>query len=140
MATIYLATAVVNAMAEAVRDAIDAGASAGTLKIYDGTRPANANTAVAGQTLLGTVTLTDPSTGSATAGVLTVGDPAEVNWAATGTATWCRIADSDGNTVLDGDVGVSASGAFLELSSVSAVASDPIDIASGGTITMPDGT
>lgn len=139
MAVVHIATAAQNAALSAVTALIDAGAAAGTLKIYSGSMPADANTAASG-TLLGTVTLGDPAVGSPTDGVGAVADPAEVNWSATGTAGWCRVADSDGNTVLDGDVGATGSGAFLELSSTSAVSGDPIDIAAGGTLTMPDGT
>jgi hypothetical protein len=139
MATVHISEAVRNALAEAVRDKIDAGAAAGTLKIYTGAMPANANTAASG-TLLATVTLTDPSAGAATAGVVTLGDPASVNWSASGTAGWCRVADSDGNTVLDGDVTNTAGTGFLRLSTVTAVSGDPVDIQSGGTLTMPDGT
>lgn len=140
MATVHLATGVVNAMAEAVRDKIDAGAAAGTLTIYDGTMPADANTAVTTQTALAVVTLADPSTGSAAAGVVTVSDPASVNWGADGTASWCRVEDSDGNTVLDGDVTNTAGTGFLKLTSLTAVTGAPVDIQAGGTITMPDGT
>lgn len=139
MATVHIVTAARNAALSAVAGLIDAGAAAGTLKIYSGAMPANANSAATG-TLLATITLGDPAVGAPASGVGTFADPASVNWSASGTAGWCRVADSDGNTVLDGDVTNTAGTGFLRLSTTTAVAGDPVDIQSGGTLTMPDGT
>jgi len=135
MATLRLATSARNAAAKGVTDLIDAGTGPGTLKIYSGAQPATPGTAASG-TLLATVVLTDPAFGAPSNGVVAGGDPAAVNAAATGTAGWCRIADSDGNAVLDGDVTVSGSGGFLQLSSVNLTSGAPVDITSL-QLTMP---
>lgn len=87
--------------ADAVKTAIDAGSGPGTIKLYNGTQPATPNTAITTQTLLATLTFSDPC-GTASSGVLTfsaITDDGNVD--ATGTPTWARIADSAGNAVVD---------------------------------------
>lgn len=100
-----------NAKLNAITAAIDAGAGAGILTIYDGVRPA---TGGAVTNNLATLTMGDPSFPAASAGSMTAsaitGDTAAD---ATGTATWFRITDSDANFVLDGDVGTSAADLIL---------------------------
>lgn len=86
---------------------IDAGAGAGLLRIYDGTRPATGGTAT---TLLAELTMIDPSFPAASSGAMTasaIADDTSAN--AAGTATWFRITDSTGAAVVDGDVGTSGS-------------------------------
>jgi len=115
---------------------IDAGASAGLLRIYDGTRPADADTAITAQVLLAELTLSDPCAAAATGGVLTFSSISdETSAPATGTATWFRIVDSDGNAVLDGDVGTS--GADLNLASVGITTADTVSVTG---LTITDGT
>lgn len=116
------------AIAAAIITDIDAGAGAGVIKIYDGSRPATGGTAT---TLLATFTLTDPC-GTAASGVLTFDFDPDISttWSGSGTATWFRIERSDGTFVADGSVGTS--GADLNLTSVTA------DGAS--TVTITDGT
>lgn len=91
---------------------IDAGTGAGLLRIYDGTRPTNADTAVGAQTLLAELTFSATSfpaatgtPGSMSANAIT--DDSSAN--ATGTASWFRVVDSAGNAVMDGDVGTAGS-------------------------------
>ena len=115
-----------NSRADAIATAVDAGAGAGLLRIYNGTQPAKGGTAT---TLLAELTFSDPSFAAAVAGVLTAnaitGDAAAN---ATGTATWFRIVDSNALFVLDGTVGTS--GADLNLNDVNIVISLPVDISS----------
>lgn len=124
---------------DAIIDLLDAGAGAGLLKIYDGVQPASADTAVSSQTLLGTLTFSDPAFGAAdndgkvTANTITSDSSAD----ATGTASWARLTDSDGNTVMDCDVGLS--GATLNLDNVNIEAGGVIS-ATTLTFTLPDGT
>jgi len=99
---------------------IDA-AAAGLFRIYDGTRPANADTAVSGQTLLAELTLSAASFPAASGGSMTanaITDDSSAN--ATGTASWFRITDSAGNAVVDGDVGTSGSDLNLNTTAISA--------------------
>lgn len=116
-----------NARLNVIRDAIDAGAGAGLLEIYAGTRPATGGTVT---TLLGTLTFSATSAPNAASGVLTFNAITEDSSAdATGTASWARITDSTGAFVMDVDVGTS--GTEIILNTVSIVAGGPIRVTSG---------
>ena len=136
MAVLRLATSARNAAVKGVTDLVDAGPAAGTIKVYDGSMPATPATAVSGQTLLVTITLGDPAFSAPSTGVAAGADPAAVNAAASGTATWCRVADSTGATVLDGDVTATGGGGFMTLSSTAITSGAPVDITSL-QLTMP---
>jgi hypothetical protein len=124
-----LSNAAASAAADAVVDLIDAGAGAGTIKIYDGTIPTNANTAIGSQVLLATLTFSDPAFGAASNGVATASAITSDSSAdATGTASWARIADSNGNTVMDVTVGTS--GEDINFNTVSFVSGATIAISS----------
>lgn len=111
-----LATAVRNSMLDQIKTAVDAGAGAGLLRIYDGTRPATGGAAT---TLLAELTFTDPSAGAAAAGVLTFSAiTADASANATGTASWCRVVDSTGTFVFDGNVGTATSDFILNTVSI----------------------
>lgn len=129
--TTIVSSALRTDIADLVTTHVDAGAAAGTLKIYTGSQPAGPDSAVTG-TLLVTITLTDPALAAAVAGVADFdADPDLTGTAvASGTAGWFRIADSDANGVVDGAVGTS--GAQLNL--------DSTTIASGATVTITSGT
>lgn len=130
MATTRITNAAGGACATAIMDAIDAGSGAGTLKVYAGTMPANADTAITDQTLLGTLTLADPC-GSVTNKTLTFGAITQDSAAdATGTASFARIADSSGTTVMDVDITATGGGGTLTLNTVSIVAGGPIAVTS----------
>jgi hypothetical protein len=137
MANMRLASATRNELAQRFQVLLDAGAGNGTIKIYTGTQPASADDGIGGATLLGTLTFSKPSAPAASGGVLTFNAIAQDDAAdASGTATWARIADSDGNTVFDCDVGMS--GATINLNTTTIVAGGPISITSF-TITVPAG-
>ena len=139
MANVRLANASQQAAMDAVVDLIDGGAGAGTINIYDGTQPADANTAVSTQTLLATLTFSDPAFGNAdTSGVATASAITDDSSAdATGTASWARILDSNSATIFDCDVGTT--GATINLNSVSIIIGGTVSITSF-TMTHPDGT
>lgn len=124
------------ALASALADQVDSTlGNAGTIKIYTGTQPATADTAVGGATLLATFTLASPGFGAASNGVITLaGVPLTVAAAATGTAGFFRMATSGGTTVLDGSVGTS--GNQINLNTTSITSGVNVTITSG-TITMP---
>ena len=131
--------------AKAQADSVTALCNSGTIKIYAGTRPTDANTAVGAQTLLATLTFgatafgassatgTTPSR-KATATANTVSDDTSAD--ATGTATWFRVLKSDGTTVvMDGDVGTS--GSDLNLVTTSLVAGEDVGVTSF-TLSAPE--
>lgn len=132
---ITLSTAVRNAIVDAVVALIDADAGAGTIKIYDGTKPAGPNTAITTQVLLATFNLGVTSYGAAASGVATMaGTPLSTTGLAASTAAWFRIADNTGDPVLDGTCGTS--GQDLNLNTLTISVGVNIQVTSG-TITAP---
>lgn len=126
--TIAYATAVRNSRMAEVSAAVDGGAGAGTIRIYNGTRPASGGTAT---TLLAELSFSDPAFSAPSGGVLTANAiAADTSADATGEATWFRVVDSTGAFVLDGSVGVTGSGADLELNSVNIGAGQRVEITS----------
>lgn len=130
---VSLAALTANAMADAITTRI---AASGKLIIYSGTVPTNADTALSGNTVLATFTLSATAFGAASGGVITLsGTPLTVAAAATGTATFFRIFKSDGTTcIAQGSVGTS--GNQLNLNTTSITSGVNVTITSG-TITMP---
>lgn len=128
-------TAVRNAQLDALSS--QTGTSA-KLRIYNGTRPANANTAITSQTML--VELTCNATAFAAAasgGVLTANAISNGTAAATGTASWFRLWQSNGTTaIMDGDVATAA--ADLNLNNTSIATGQTVSVSSF-TITDGDG-
>jgi hypothetical protein len=123
-----------DAAANAACAAVTALAPSGSLRIYTGTQPANANNAVpAGgdgtHVLLVTLPLhatnafASPSAGAAIAGG-TGYEITAANAVATGTATWFRILKSDASTIVfEGSVGTSGCNLNLNSASISSGAS-----------------
>lgn len=121
-----VAVAIRNAWLTSILSAIDAGATGGLIRIYNGTRPATGGTAT---TLLGTLVCATTA-GTVANGVLTFDSITEdSNAAASGTATWARIVDSAGNFVCDASVGTS--GADINLNSVTITVNGIIRLTSG---------
>jgi len=118
--TVGFLTALRNARLDAITTKLDAGSGAGKLRIYNGTRPATGGAAT---TLLAELTLSDPSSAAAANGVLTMSAITQDSSAdATGTATWARMVDSDGNFVLDCSVGTSLTDIVLNTAAIVASA------------------
>lgn len=121
------ATTLRTARASQIVAAIDAGAGAGKLRLYNGTRPA---TGGAVTTLLAELTFSDPC-GTVTSGVLTFSAIAsDASADTTGTATWFRIVDSTGAFVLDGTITVTGGGGDITMTSTSIQAGVTVDATS----------
>lgn len=114
-----------DAGANAAINAITALLNSGSVKIYNGTQPTDANTAITNQVLLvscsfGATAFAPAAGGVATANAITSGTAV-----ASGTGTWFRCYESNGTTgVYDGSVGTS--GCDLNITSTT--------ISSGGTV------
>lgn len=121
-----LSNAGASAAADAVVDLLDTG----YLRIYDGSQPTNADTAVGAQVLLAELRFGATAFGSAANGVATANAITQDSAAdATGTAAWFRALKSDGTTVIfDGSVGTS--GANLNLNTVSIVSGAIVQVSS----------
>jgi hypothetical protein len=117
-----------NVAANAEVDAACALANTGWLRIYDGTQPANADTAVSTQNILAELRFSATAFGASVAGVATANAiTADSSANTTGTATWFRVFKSDGTTALwDGSVGTAAANLVL----------DNVSIVIGGVISV----
>lgn len=136
-----------NAAAKALADAFDTelqkGSTASTLAIYTTAQPTDPDTALGAQTLLATLTFTDPDPfGAATdgnpGGLLTAASiTSDTSADATGTAAWFRMraTGTGADDVADGEAGTS--GADLNLNTVSITSGSTVSITSM-TVTMPE--
>lgn len=89
----------------------------GYLRIYDGSQPATADTAIGAQVLLAELRWNATAFAGAVNGVATANAITSGTGLAASTATWFRALKSDGTTVVfDGSVGTS--GANLNLNAV----------------------
>lgn len=117
-----------NEAANAEADAACALANTGYLRIYDGSQPATADTAIESQVLLAELRFAATAFGGAVAGVATANSiTADSSANATGTAAWFRVLKSDGTSPLwDGSVGTATANLVL----------DSISIVLGGTVSV----
>lgn len=126
------------AAADAVVDQLNA--AAGTLKIYTGTQPADADTEPAG-TLLVTITLAAPAYGAANASgtAALLGTPLSGTAAATGTAG-CFQVETNGGTinVFQGSVTATGGGGDLTVDNVSIATGQTVNV-SALNFTVPAG-
>jgi len=131
--TVKLPTAVRNARLDAITTY--AGTSP-IIRIYSGTAPTDANTALSGNTVLAELACSSSLAPSASGGVLTLSTITQDSSADnTGTASFYRWLKSDATTVIQqGTVGTS--GADLNLNTVSIVAGGPVSVTSW---TLTDG-
>lgn len=99
------------------------------IRLYDGTQPANANTAISTQTLLVSLNVSG-AFGTDSNGTLTFSTVNNGTAVASGTASFFRIVKSDGTTVvMDGSVGTSS--ADLVLNTTTIATNDTVAISSG---------
>jgi hypothetical protein len=112
-----------------------AGTSA-IVRIYSGTAPATADTALSGNTVLAELACSATLAPAAASGVLTLSTITQDSSAdATGTATFYRWLKSDATTVINQGT-VSTSGADLNLNTTSIVIGGPVAVTSW---TLTDG-
>ena len=108
----------VNGEADSIGDALDLG----YIRLYDGTQPATADTAITTQTLLAELRFGADAFPAAVAGLLTanaITPDASAN--ATGTASFARILASDGvTTYFDGSVGASNANVVINSTAITA--------------------
>lgn len=143
--TVQVIESVRDSMAQAILDAVNAGAGAGIIAVYSGTKPATPATALSGNTLLAKLTLADPA-GTVASGALTWDFDPDISDAAadaTDTATWFRVYSSaDGTTINEanskaqGTVTATGGGGDMTFTGTGFVTGEPITLTSG-TWTMP---
>jgi hypothetical protein len=134
--TMSLSTALRNARAQDIVDAIDAGATPGTMEIYTAPRPAT-GAAITTQTKLGTLTFSQPC-GTVEGGVITLnaitGDEA-ADASNTDPGLWSRVKDGDGDFVIDWDVSAPGGGGDVIINTINIVEGGPISTVGPQTIT-----
>jgi hypothetical protein len=120
------ANVTVNAEADALARLLDNG----YLRIYSGSQPTNADTALGAQVLLAELRFNATSAPAASAGVLTFSAiTSDTSADATGTAAFYRALKSDGTSVvMDGSVGTSS--ADLVLNSTAIQSGAQVDVTS----------
>lgn len=105
-----LADATVNAQAATLATLCNSG----LIRVYDGTQPATADTAITSQVLGVTLTFGATAFPAASSGLLTANAITSGTAVASITPTWARILKSDGTTVVM-DVSAGASGANMTI-------------------------
>lgn len=115
-----LNTQLANATVNAEADALSALLDNGYLRVYDGTQPATADTAISTQVLLAELRFNVDAAPAAVGGLLTfnaITSDSSAN--ASGTAAWFRCLKADGTTVvMDGSVGTSAANMILATTTI----------------------
>jgi hypothetical protein len=115
-----ITTAARNAAADAVTALVNAG-GAGSLRIYSGTMPTDANAALSGNTLLAQLTMSATAFGAASAGVATAATiTADASADASGTATFFRVLSGAGTVIFQGSAGTASCDLNLNSTAITA--------------------
>jgi hypothetical protein len=117
-----------NTAVRAVAALVDAASAPGTIRFFGGQQPSNANGAAPAE-ILGQVNFKRPGFGL-TSGGATLAHLDRGFATGSGQVTWARIADGDGNTIFDCDVGGRDSGAVVTLNTTRLV--------KGGTVSIEE--
>ena len=127
MAILRSRTTTANKALTQYKDDLDAGSGPGTAKIYSGTMPATPETAATG-TLLAELVLAKPCGVVADKKLTFSAITQDLEANNTGVATYVRLADSDGNAVIDGDVTSTGGTGVLKLNVTLITALGPVFI------------
>jgi hypothetical protein len=107
------------AVRTAMLDILGAAADTGYLRIYDGTQPTDADTAIGTQVLLAELRFGADAFPPSVSGVLTANAITGAVAGAAGAATWFRVLQTDGTTALwDGSVGTSNADMVLNTTAI----------------------
>ena len=127
MAILRSRTTTANKALTQYKDALDAGSGPGTAKIYSGAIPTSPDVAATG-TLLAELVLSKPCGVVADKKLTFSAITQDLEANNTGVATYVRLADSDGNVVIDGDVSSTGGTGVLKLNTTSVTALGPVFI------------
>ncbi len=141
----HIRNATVITQANALATDVDSGVGAAICNIYSGSVPTDADTALGAQVLLAAITLNDPA--FATAVDASPGarldldvtpQPSTSSAAATGTASFARIVESGGTTIVQLDtVTATGGGGELEINNVAIQSGTTVTI-TAGSLTTPE--
>ena len=127
MAILRSRTTTANKALTQYKDDLDAGSGPGTAKIYSGTMPATPETAATG-TLLAELVLAKPCGVVADKKLTFSAITQDLEANNTGYAGYVRLADSDGNVIIDGDVTSTGGTGVLKLNVTLITALGPVFI------------
>lgn len=127
MAILRSRTTTANKALTQYKDDLDAGSGPGTAKIYSGTMPATPETAATG-TLLAELVLAKPCGVVADKKLTFSAITQDLEANNTGYAGYVRLADSDGNVIIDGDVTSTGGTGVLKLNMTLITAMGPVFI------------
>lgn len=127
MAILRSRTTTANKALTQYKDDLDAGSGPGTAKIYSGTMPATPETAATG-TLLAELVLAKPCGVVADKKLTFSAITQDLEANNTGYAGYVRLADSDGNVIIDGDVSGTGGTGVLKLNTTIVTALGPVFI------------
>lgn len=127
MAILRSRTTTANKALTQYKDDLDAGSGPGTAKIYSGTMPATPETAATG-TLLAELVLAKPCGVVADKKLTFSAITQDLEANNTGVASHVRLADSDGNVIIDGDVTPTGGTGVLKLNMTLITAMGPVFI------------
>lgn len=127
MAILRSRTTTANKALTQYKDDLDAGSGPGTAKIYSGTMPATPETAATG-TLLAELVLAKPCGVVADKKLTFSAITQDLEANNTGYAGYVRLADSDGNVIIDGDVSGTGGTGVLKLNVTLITAMGPVFI------------
>ena len=127
MAILRSRTTTANKALTQYKDDLDAGSGPGTAKIYSGTMPATPETAATG-TLLAELVLAKPCGVVADKKLTFSAITQDLEANNTGYAGYVRLADSDGNVIIDGDVTSTSGTGVLKLNMTLITAMGPVFI------------
>jgi len=119
-----LSDATANAQAAATGPLLNAG----MIQVYSGAQPVNANTPLAGNTLLVTLAFAATAFGAPSAGVIVANTIAPATAIATGTASFARLLQANSSVVMD--VPITASAPGLVLSTFAVIAGATVQLSS----------
>lgn len=94
-----------NAGLDGVAGLIDGGVADSYIRFYDGAMPANVTVTLSGNTVLAESTMAATAFTAAAAAAVTANAIGQVGVAQSGTITFFRIFDGDGNAVIQGNAG-----------------------------------
>lgn len=127
MAILRSRTTTANKALTQYKDDLDAGSGPGTAKIYSGTMPETPETAATG-TLLAELVLAKPCGVVADKKLTFSAITQDLEANNTGVASYVRLADSDGNVIIDGDVTSTGGTGVLKLNVTLITAMGPVFI------------
>lgn len=124
---ITLSVPVRNTRLAVIGNALDSAVAGGLLRIYCAPRPAMGEV-LTQQILLVEIRLPKPCVRSLDNGKLTFAPMGQALCRRSGTAAWARFADGDEREVADLDVGITGSGAEVELSTLTLFAGGAVNV------------